>query len=553
LKAELKIHPAATKVRLMTETELEGLVADIRDRGQVHPIIVHEGQILDGRNRLAACKLAGVEPWFQEWDGRGRTPTGYAISANIPRRHLTQDQLAMAAADAIELFEAEAAERRRAGAQAGGAKKNARTPAKASALPPNGGKAERERAPTAAAQSAAAHGVSPRQVERAKELKTKRPDLAEQIRDNKNRINKALKTVKREEQIAEVKAYVPPVGEHAVISIDPPWSFTDKLDGSDQVRGGCPYPDMSIAEIAALDIPVAKDCAVFLWVTNSHLIDPDAYPVVVRAWRDRYGLVPKQIRTWVKTKMGVGHVWRNDTEHLVRLERGKPVFNPVTQTTHFVAPAGEHSTKPELAYTEIELLCASSSRLEMFARRERAGWSTFGSEIEKPSTKSRGKLGPGDRARLEAMVRPEAEPASDEAIAWRPQKGDGMVAIGKSKGRSWSIRTSERVDGLGYFWHSGASSSKLFDTERQAKTDAAQQEWLWQSEELDDKPTPDPKSFPVTQCGAADGHPGPKNGPCLLDAGHEGAHSNGRRTWPGKKPRALKGKPTRPNMQVRDV
>jgi len=202
-------------------------------------------------------------------------------------------------------------------------------------------------------------------------------------------VKAATREVKREEQVAQVRAHVPPVGEFEVIAIDPPWDFDDKLDGSDAARGATPYPTMKIAEIAALSIPVAKDCCVFLWVTNAHLIDPDAYAVVVRAWRDRYGLIPKQIRTWRKPKMGLGRGWRNTTEHLVRLERGGPVLTGVTQTTDFEAPVGKHSEKPQRAYDDIEALWAATSRLEMFARADRAGWVTNGAEAPKVAARRR--------------------------------------------------------------------------------------------------------------------------------------------------------------------
>jgi hypothetical protein len=47
----------------------------------------------DGRNRLAACKLAGIEPSFEKLDGQD--PVAYIFSANIGRRNLTKGQRAM--------------------------------------------------------------------------------------------------------------------------------------------------------------------------------------------------------------------------------------------------------------------------------------------------------------------------------------------------------------------------------------------------------------------------------------------------------------------------
>jgi hypothetical protein len=45
-----------------------------------------DGRVLDGRNRLAACKKAGVKPDFITYaDG---DPDGYALAVNINRRHL---------------------------------------------------------------------------------------------------------------------------------------------------------------------------------------------------------------------------------------------------------------------------------------------------------------------------------------------------------------------------------------------------------------------------------------------------------------------------------
>lgn len=90
-------HPAAELFPLMSGAEFDGLVADIRDNGLRDPIILHEGLILDGRNRYAACESAGVEPSFVEWAGEGSVES-FVVSKNLHRRHLNEAQRALIAA-----------------------------------------------------------------------------------------------------------------------------------------------------------------------------------------------------------------------------------------------------------------------------------------------------------------------------------------------------------------------------------------------------------------------------------------------------------------------
>ncbi len=52
--------------------------------------------LIDGRNRRAACKIAGVEPSMR--DITGQDPTDYLFSKNIYRKHLTKGHRAMGVA-----------------------------------------------------------------------------------------------------------------------------------------------------------------------------------------------------------------------------------------------------------------------------------------------------------------------------------------------------------------------------------------------------------------------------------------------------------------------
>src|SRR5262245_36277823 len=98
-ESQLKFHPLADIFPLMEGEEFDALVADIKWVGLREPIILHEGMILDGRNRYRACLAAGVEPTFREYLAAAMVtcceiihPADYVISANIHRRHLTADQ-----------------------------------------------------------------------------------------------------------------------------------------------------------------------------------------------------------------------------------------------------------------------------------------------------------------------------------------------------------------------------------------------------------------------------------------------------------------------------
>lgn len=95
-----EIHPVAAMFPMLAADELQELADDIKANGQVFPIILDEnGTLIDGRNRLAACKLAGVEPRFELIDD-DRDPVAYILATNVSRRHLSKGQRAMAVARA---------------------------------------------------------------------------------------------------------------------------------------------------------------------------------------------------------------------------------------------------------------------------------------------------------------------------------------------------------------------------------------------------------------------------------------------------------------------
>ncbi len=106
-QTQWRSHPAAEIFLTMTERELRALADDIKANGQRNPVVYvgekGERLILDGRNRLRACKMAGVEPKFVLWEGEGGSPVKFVISQNLHRRRLTESQRAMVAAELASL------------------------------------------------------------------------------------------------------------------------------------------------------------------------------------------------------------------------------------------------------------------------------------------------------------------------------------------------------------------------------------------------------------------------------------------------------------------
>lgn len=96
-----KVHPAADMFPMMSDAELDELAADIEKNGIQQPIVWLKGQLLDGRNRVAAVhRIADAsrrDALLQAWANGKKCillpfhpdPVAYVVSANIHRRHLT--------------------------------------------------------------------------------------------------------------------------------------------------------------------------------------------------------------------------------------------------------------------------------------------------------------------------------------------------------------------------------------------------------------------------------------------------------------------------------
>ena len=185
--SKLKIHPAAEIFPMLSDVEIRDLAKDITERGLQNHIVTYEGQLLDGRNRLAACILAGIEPKSMEYGGD--SPVGYVISANLRRRQLDPSQRAAVAVEIEPMFAKEANARMVKG------KKN--DPVANLPQGSNQGKARE--------QAAEVVNVSPRMVQDAKQIKRDNPEAFERIKSGAVTVHEAKKEI-RGEEIKEIRA-----------------------------------------------------------------------------------------------------------------------------------------------------------------------------------------------------------------------------------------------------------------------------------------------------------------------------------------------------------
>lgn len=102
---EFVSHPAADYFPMMSTIDFDRLKDDIRENGQVEPILVFGNQIIDGRNRYRACTALGVEPRVASYGGDPERITSYIISTNLHRGSLTDGQKAVIGAKIKPFYE----------------------------------------------------------------------------------------------------------------------------------------------------------------------------------------------------------------------------------------------------------------------------------------------------------------------------------------------------------------------------------------------------------------------------------------------------------------
>jgi N6-adenosine-specific RNA methylase IME4 len=172
--------------------------------------------------------------------------------------------------------------------------------------------------------------------------------------------------------------------KYSTILADPPWKFITRSEAGEGRSAGQHYTTDLLEEIKRLPIGqlAADDAVLLMWMVDWC---PHWALDVIEAW----GFAHKTTAfTWAKQTidgagwhMGQGYWTRANPEACWLATRGHPSRINADVRQLIVAPVMEHSRKPDEIHDRIERL-VGGPYLEVYARRERAGWMTWGNELE---------------------------------------------------------------------------------------------------------------------------------------------------------------------------
>ncbi len=446
---DLKGHPIADILPRLSGDEAASLRDDIHANGLIDQIVLLDGKILDGRNRYAALvelDMHRQENFYVEFEhvvkaaGSTAVPMDFVIAKNVERRHLTDSQRAMVAADFANMRQGERTDLVKP--------VDVGKPDGDKAIENGGEKGELDNTEPSANLPLVSQGdaakrlhVSERSVRSAVKVNERgTAALGQLVRDGKVAVSVAadiaeltkpeqdkiiaetpparMKTIAkqtkrnaRQKQLAR-KQMALPVKKYGVIYADCEHLFKTRSEAGND-RGAANHYDVStLAELQVrrvVDI-AADDCVLFFWVPVPNLIEGIC---IAQAWGflelvkdDKTGFfkpIKKFSRyvsqwSWLKEKITTGFWSRGKHEMLLIFTRGRPVAPAEGQqppswleAAETLSTQGKHSEKPDLFAAAIAALFPDTPKIELNARKAREGWDRWGHEAPVPGAEQSDK------------------------------------------------------------------------------------------------------------------------------------------------------------------
>jgi ParB-like chromosome segregation protein Spo0J len=206
---DYKEHSLAALFPLMEGSAFDELVADIRENGQRAPATLCDGKLLDGRNRVRACEIIGIEPKYRSLNGED--PLAYVLSVNFHRRHLNESQRALIAAKAADM-----------------SKGRPKLNAPRGAFKPPLLKPSQQKQGVSQSEAATFAGVSRRSVQRASEvLRDAPPKEIAKIASGKKTVTEVARETKKKAETK--KPHLDKTGYVIPESILPDWERAEQI------------------------------------------------------------------------------------------------------------------------------------------------------------------------------------------------------------------------------------------------------------------------------------------------------------------------------------
>lgn len=371
--------------------QYQALKASISRNGLQEPIWVWSDRVMDGRHRLKACQELGIEPSVKQLTCGYQQAVSAVFAANINRRQLGTGQLALMAAQLAT-----------------------RKPGQTKA-------AKHVEAALSQVEAATLFGVSRDAVQKACRLiAQKNTALLDAVHCGSMTLNEAyvtvntgktglyVKTTEAERKALRVAAAVkerlgkesrtlrlvkqatnsarnmalPTGARHSVVLADPPWDYGMPNDrAASRIIPHEQYPTMTtdaICDMGVADI-AADDSMLFMWCPASLL--PDGLKVMA-AWGFDYS------SNWVWHKEGKlncgGGTAAIHHELLLVGKRGAGLTiadKKARDSSVFRGQVTAHSAKPAVVHERLEALYPDVSRIELFSRAKRVGWTMYGNQV----------------------------------------------------------------------------------------------------------------------------------------------------------------------------
>ena len=174
--------------------------------------------------------------------------------------------------------------------------------------------------------------------------------------------------------------------KYGIIYTDPPWPQTkgNKRDCRPNQGKELDYQTCSLEEIKNIHEDAFKHADdkhnVFMWTIDKFLVDTERFMAEL-------GYIPHARMIWDKCN-GIAPAFtvRFSHEYLIWFYKKGHILLPTKDmrgkyTTVLREPATVHSKKPKIAYQMIDDMFPDSEKLELFARNSKAGWDSWGNQV----------------------------------------------------------------------------------------------------------------------------------------------------------------------------